>query len=245
MFNGVGLFKKLSFGKKIQLSIIAIILGIMVLAPMVAAAGNPNPGVVPVDSKFFGKTYGDWSEEWWKWALSIPADRNPLLDTTGDFCAERQSGNVWFLAGTLGETGVVRNCEVPFGKALFFPIINSEASIKEKIYGSNEEELRASVKSDIDKVTFTEVTVDDTSLTHLNNYRVGSDLFVFWLPKNNILGLTVPPHSSKAVTDGYWIMLKPLSAGQHVIHIHGKAKMSETFTFETEVTYNLNVVPKK
>ena len=72
MFNGVELFKKLSFGKKLRLSVVAIILGIMVLAPMVAAAGNPNPGVVPVNSNFHGKTYGDWSADWWKWALSIP-----------------------------------------------------------------------------------------------------------------------------------------------------------------------------
>src|SRR5665647_1767554 len=38
MSNGVELFKKLSFGKKIRLSIIALIVGIMVLAPIVAAA---------------------------------------------------------------------------------------------------------------------------------------------------------------------------------------------------------------
>lgn len=242
MSNGIKSLKECLYGRKLRLSVVAIILGIMVLAPLVAAAGNPNPGVVPVDSKFFGKTYGDWSEEWWKWTLSIPADRNPLLDTTGDFCAERQSGNVWFLAGTFGETGVVRNCDIPSGKALFFPIINAECS-KVEGDGPAQKELRAGAKALIDNVTVKEVIIDDTVLIDLDNYRVGSKLFVFKLPTNNVMEL--PAGSSPAVSDGYWIMLKPLSAGQHEIHVHGEAKISETFTFKTEVTYNLNVVPKK
>lgn len=133
---------------------------------------------------------------------------------------------------------------IPLGKAIFFPIINSEASIREG-YGTNEKELRANAKSDIDKVILKEVTVDGKNLKDLDNYRVSSKAFVFTVPaKNNILGLTEPPYSSLAVSDGYWIMLTPLSKGKHVIYIHGKAKMSDTFTFETEVTYNLNVIPK-
>ena len=31
-----------------------------------------------------------------QWVLSIPADRNPLMDMTGEFCGEGQSGAVWF-----------------------------------------------------------------------------------------------------------------------------------------------------
>ncbi len=79
MSNGIKSLKECLYGRKLRLSVVAIILGIMVLAPMVAAAGNPNPGVVPVNSNFHGKTYGEWSAEWWKWVLSIPADRNPLI----------------------------------------------------------------------------------------------------------------------------------------------------------------------
>src|SRR5665647_2192813 len=75
MSNGVELIKKLSFGKKIRLSIIALIVGIMVLAPIVAAAKNPNDGIVPVGPEYLGKTYGEWSAEWWTWVLSIPLSK--------------------------------------------------------------------------------------------------------------------------------------------------------------------------
>ncbi len=41
----------------------------------------------------FGNTYGEWSARWWQWILSVPADKNPNLDTTGAHCAEAQSGS--------------------------------------------------------------------------------------------------------------------------------------------------------
>src|SRR5262249_18238768 len=65
-------------------------------APRAAAAGNPNPGVIPLNATFNEKTYGERGVAWWQWALSIPADRNPFRDRTGQFCAENQSGPVWF-----------------------------------------------------------------------------------------------------------------------------------------------------
>jgi hypothetical protein len=62
--------------------------------------GNPNPGILPPSSNPFGKSYGAWSDAWVQWAYSIPADQNPIADTTGQFAGMGQSGKVWFLAGT-------------------------------------------------------------------------------------------------------------------------------------------------
>src|SRR5882757_5084559 len=51
-----------------------------------AGPGNAgNPGVLPPQSHPYGKSYGEWAAKWVQWALSIPADRNPLTDTTGVF----------------------------------------------------------------------------------------------------------------------------------------------------------------
>jgi hypothetical protein len=63
------------------------------------AAKNPNPGVLRPQSHPFGRTYGEWSNAWWQWALSIsttPDNNNPLLDPTGASCGNGQSGPVWF-----------------------------------------------------------------------------------------------------------------------------------------------------
>ena len=34
-----------------------------------------------------GMSQGDWGAAWWQWALSIPADRNPITDPDGSFCS--------------------------------------------------------------------------------------------------------------------------------------------------------------
>lgn len=75
----------------------------------------------------YGKTYKKWSAKWWQWVHSIPAGSNPLLDTTGEHCAEGQfafgNDKVWFLAGTTGGEAE-RHCTVPHGKALLYPLVN-------------------------------------------------------------------------------------------------------------------------
>src|SRR5262245_2884044 len=101
----------------------AVSVSLLVSPPSVLAQRNPNPGVLSPTSKPYGKSYSEWAAAWWQWGLSIPADRNPLSDRTGEFCDEGQSGPVWFSGGlaTSGE----RTCTIPAGKALFMPIFNS------------------------------------------------------------------------------------------------------------------------
>src|SRR3972149_2756089 len=131
MLEGKYFSKKSDSGRALRLSVMtAIILGFMVLVPMAAQAesSNPNPGVLPVNSNSYGMTYGEWSARWWQWALSMPVDKNPLLDTAD--CSKGQSGKVWFLAGTFGGS-VERKCTMPAEKAILFPIINAEWSVVE------------------------------------------------------------------------------------------------------------------
>src|SRR5437867_1446450 len=64
------------------------------------------------------------SSQWWQWALSIPTGENPMLerDTTTERCTVGQRGDVWFLAGIFGVGSATRNCAVPEGTGLFFPV---------------------------------------------------------------------------------------------------------------------------
>ncbi len=39
------------------------------------------------------------SQQWWQWALGIPASGNPLLDTDGSFAQTNNNGPVFFVAG--------------------------------------------------------------------------------------------------------------------------------------------------
>ena len=90
----------------------------MLAALVAVAAGISMPvNVALADTA----AYKQLSSEWWQWALSIPADENPLADTTGANCMVGQRGSNWFLAGTFGDTTVIRTCSIPEDATLFFP----------------------------------------------------------------------------------------------------------------------------
>ncbi|MFJ4435851.1 hypothetical protein [Streptomyces sp. NPDC088923] len=67
---------------------------------------------------------GRLAVRWWKWAWSAPADRDPVTDETGEHADWNQPDDVWFLAGTYGGT-VVRKCEIPAGRRVFLPVVNT------------------------------------------------------------------------------------------------------------------------
>lgn len=75
----------------------------------------------------FGRTYVEWCKSWWNWILSIPKPCNPLLDPDGTYSSRNQpSLNVWFLAGSFGDSAnVKRSCTIPTGRAVLFPVVNS------------------------------------------------------------------------------------------------------------------------
>ncbi|MGA7543100.1 MAG: hypothetical protein WBW34_08575, partial [Nitrososphaeraceae archaeon] len=76
----------------------------IISSPFAQAQNNvsPNTLVFPVDSKPYGKSYAEWSAIWWQWLLSIPEDKSPAGDPTGERCETNQQGQIWFLAGTFG-----------------------------------------------------------------------------------------------------------------------------------------------
>jgi hypothetical protein len=224
----------------------ALALGLSMGGDIALAQVPGNPGVVQPSSSEFGNTYGEWSARWWQWGLSIPADKNPILDTTGAHCAEAQADapQVWFLAGTFGGDPVVRKCTIPGGKDLYLPILNSlfgqapEVGDCEGPQDCDPTALRSLAAAQQDDPQLLEVSIDNHAVKNLNQYRVTSPVFNAFLPQGNVIGIpagTIGP----LVSDGYWLLLTPLSAGKHTIHFHGKTVTG----FETEATYQLNISP--
>ena len=58
------------------------------------------------------------------------------------------------------------------------------------------------------------VTIDGTELKDLEKYRVQTDPFDLTIPKNNVF--SAPPGHTKAVADGFYTFLKPLSPGNTI-----------------------------
>lgn len=235
-----------------QSSIVLVVVATALIGTTITFAKNANSGVLPPNSHPYGHTYGEWSNAWWQWVLSIPTDNNPLLDSTGADCAQGQSGRVWFLAGTLGGSAV-RSCTIPAGKALFFPIanfVNTNLGCPPTTYTADQ--LHQQLNSNIAAVTPPEGTleaqVDGVNIQDLQNYRAGPDngTFSVTLPANNLFtskSCVIPAGTySSLVSDGYYLMLSPLPPGQHTIHFKAAAP---SIQLALDVTYNLTVQPTK
>lgn len=203
-----------------------------------ASAQSGKVDIFPIDSKPYNSTYGQWTANWWKWALSVPQENNPITDQTGKYCGLNQKGPVWFLTGTTGGS-VVRECTIPAGKAILLTPLNIECSYAEFPALTTERELRDCAKWPGASVA---VTIDGKDVHDLQQYQSQSPLFNATFPKSNLFG--APGGPTQAVSGGWWLLLKPLSPGKHTIHASGNVidnPTTGTQSFATEVTYHLIV----
>ena len=246
----------------VSVGVAAALALLTVTATTSLAQRNPNPGVLPIDSKPYGKSYGNWGAAWWTWVLEISKAQNPNFDLTGAFCHVGQEGPVWFLAGNFGGTNT-RTCTIPHGKAIFFPILNGVywapevlAFIKDVIAPSqgwdltgltDEEILRMGVNWATDHATALSVTIDGVPVIDPWQYRAESAAFSLVLSDVLAEFGYAPGLRSPNVADGYWILLRPLATGEHTVRFTSAASYSiadgDPFNqeFELDVTYHLTV----
>jgi hypothetical protein len=216
--------------------VVGLITAGMTIAP---AQANQDEEIIPVNTNAYGNTYGEWSAQWWQWALSIPAAKSPISDQTGANCTQQQSGPVFYLAGTAGGAGVKRICTVPAGKALFFPILNAlwGAAVGDCVPTNpavicNLADLRKLAADSMDSVTLKAV-IDGEQLENLRQQRVQSPVLTITLPDT-------APYTPN-VSDGYWLLLPPLRAGGHTIYFKGVITGGPFKDTVVEVTYKLTV----
>jgi hypothetical protein len=190
------------------------------------SSANLNPRVLPPHSRAFGKTYGQWSEAWWKWVLSIPADQNPILDSSGAFDGVGQRGPVWFLPVTGAFGGEKeRTSAVPHGKAILVPLgiyfndYPCGPGFEPAPGQSLEEFLTVGAAFVVDHVTALTADVDGVPVSKPFDYRAVSDLFTFTGdPSMAVLDPCITGGEQVGVADGYWLLLHPLRKGPHTIH---------------------------
>jgi hypothetical protein len=199
--------------------------------------------------------------------LSIPRTVNPSLDDDGRHSSINQyDKNVWFLTGTFGNLiNIRRRCIIPEGKAILFPILEKEDSFTEDSDLKTEADLIKRSKEATDKVVHLEAVVDGERISNLEDYRVRSEVFDLTFPNDNVYGVT--PGITRSVCDGYWLFMKPLEEGKHIIYFKGENLLSEPYTaammkqtavynrihkyiieeskFKIEVTYELIVIRQK
>ncbi len=180
-----------------------------------------------------------------------------MTDETGASCGLRQTGGVWFLAGSFVDSVKHdRTCRIPQGKYIFFPIFNTLSFAPElseqgdvcNKYASKVDRIRCDVNNDMvasgtDRdpnsrqpgPVILEATID----AYRNQSPPGG--FKFFVRDGSILTealFSLPPGPRfPAVADGYWIMLPPLPLGDHLIHIFAGNEDEEV----VDVTWSVHI----
>lgn len=224
---------------------------ILISSGLAAAAGF----VVPPQGALLERIYSQLSALWWKRFIELPFvdDTHPFYDPTGDLVGVGQSGPVWFVAAPI--TGfltppdpIVRRYTVPRRTSLFIALLNSECSNLEPapFYGGNEAEQRACANAFSEYFHDVFFEIDGVPINNIEAHRVESPQFTFTAPYPNILA--VPGGEGTAVADGYFVLLAPLSRGNHTLHYGGKLVFPpgvfgnpDVLTFESDVTDEITV----
>lgn len=185
---------------------------------------------VPPNQSVNGLSQAEWSRAWWQWAASFDRRASPVSDRTGALCALKQSGPVWFLAGTYGTQRTIRTCKVPHGKYLFFPLINSVVAPHPDVPISCEEVTRSAAFR-MDGASSLILDVDGVRTPNLLSYRQATAR-CFDLGAQMEEKISIFPSAA----NGYYVMLKPLSRGKHEINFGGAVPdMLQAVTYTVEV----------
>jgi hypothetical protein len=190
-----------------------------------------NPGLYSIDESPFGTAYSTWIARWLNWTASIPNAEHPR-DFADRTCNVSQTWkDVWFLPDTLNGN-IVRECEVPFGKAIFIPVTTGWQSVAEspEFSGKPLNEIKdslikgASYCDDYNIVRVAEIDGKKVQGLEGNSpYRTNTtQLFNLTYGENNIYD--VKPGMTPAFAEGWFLFLKPLPQGDHTLKIDSKIK---------------------
>lgn len=195
------------------------------VARVAAPAGSVNPGIVPLNAQFRGKTYGQWEASFWQWALALPVSPlpHPFNDCQNRPISAGQTGNVWYWSApdraplTCDQSKTV----IPVGTAIFLSMLDVEAS------SLDAPPFFATSASDQQQITTTFAgyisdlfcSIDGVMVNDLTAYRAKTGPFPFSAPTPWVFNQS--GGSGTAAADGYFLMLKPLPPGPHKIHYGG------------------------
>jgi hypothetical protein len=173
-----------------------------------------------------------------------------MLDTTGQNAGVQQSGSVWFLASTFGNSAE-RSLAIPAGKSIFVAVHPwifwasvGDCNPSNPGVPCDLPTLRDAAANAATSVQTLDVTIDGVAVKNILGYRALSpDSFAVSLPADNALqalGLSSDTAGKYApqVADGYYLMLTPLAPGNHTISVH---TVSPDFGIDSVVTSHIIV----
>ncbi len=220
--------------------------------------------IVSPQEKIEGRSQSEWIKEYWRWSKSFPKGEEPFNDKDGSLSGQKQSGPIWFLAGSNDKGHIVRNCEVPPGRYIFIPVwlnlIEDDSNENKqcprmknilKHIAENAKDIPGVVESkkeipnfSISLMTMTtgKLVVQKAALNYTDvavevNKKKVSRFFIKY-QETDCFSLKKNDGTSQAASGGYQLILKPLPRGLHTISFGGK---SVSDGFFQKIQYNLTI----
>lgn len=205
-----------------------------------AAAQTVEGSALDPTQKVEGVSQAGYVALWWQWVLRLPDGVRAYQDPSGAQCGLNQAGPVWFLAGTEGTMRASRQCEIPSGRFIFFPVIAmiTNATPGKTIDCKTAQARAGDNNNHLGKVS---VTLDGQAIQRISARRIRStgcfDAYA------NAAYLEHHRDYLPAATDGYWVMLAPLAEGRHHLVVHARynnpgkplGDLEQTFDYELQV----------
>lgn len=190
-----------------------------------APAGSVNPGIVPLNAHFRGKTYGQWEASFWQWALALPVAPlpHPFDDCQNRPISARQTGNVWYWSApdraplTCDQSRTV----IPAGTAIFLSMLDVEASSLDAppFFATSARDQQQTATAFAGDISDLFCSIDGVTVHDITAYRTATGQFSISTPTPWVFNHA--GGTGTAVADGYFLMLKPLPPGPHTIHYGG------------------------
>lgn len=195
-----------------------------------------------VDSKPMGLNYSEWYGKYWQWLLSVPAADFPINDPTGTKCSLHQiDPNVWFMAQPLDGSAQIK-CFIPYGKAIFIPIVKGECDYLSDSRLKAESDLRECAFSGI-RGALMQAEINGIKVENIQNLSSESPIFNLTISPDNIYG-GAPSGHTQAVAVGYALLFKPLPPGEYIIHVSASILDDPTlgtYSWAVDAEYHLIV----
>lgn len=186
----------------------------------------------------YGTPYVQWMQKWWQWIANFTKSNDPNKDYQPAKCHINQnySGSVWFLTQPAPEnTNWERTCDIPKSMAILWPVVSGQCDTSE-----TPSTLDCAKRGDEGAQIL--VSIDGNRFEYdMVNDRATSDLFNITWVKDNFFDSK--PGLFQGNVDGYFIFLKPLPLGKHVVSFESDVHPPNNpeMGFTQKGTYILNV----
>jgi len=200
---------------------------------------NQNSFMYPPSTHPFGNSFEAWGEDYWNAAYALDCEQafSPQIVELTD--------NVITFISVLGDDEV--DFTLSRHQALFLPLATTlfaypcpDAEYEPAPDQTLEEFLQEGAGDVIDLVEVVGLTFDGNEVENLDDYRFLSDLFYFTgnPEQAECYDPCITGEPQPGVFDGYMVMFKKMSVGEHTIVMHGE--MPE-YELNWNVTLNITV----